>query len=227
MRLSAPLYRLTEFLVARLGEFPAFLLVSFALPRLLRAAATRFFIAADARGWLEKYRIQPGRRVAAADVQNLWAAKYGAGSWRGLLLYALPLETLNFVMQKRRGLSLSGGTETWAELARSLAVAAFVWDTFVWAAHVALHHPLLYKRFHKQHHEFQAPMILVSEHFHPLDNLLEATLGAYIGNCVGRTSWFAMNIFGWWRLWTVIHNHCGFRVPWDIFNWMFGYIEVR
>lgn len=103
---------------------------------------------------------------------------------------------------------------------------SFVWDTFVWAAHVALHHPSLYSKYHKLHHEFQAPMILVAEHFTPLDAVLEATVGAYLGNYVGRTSFFALWCFGMWRLWTVIHNHCGFELPWDVMNQVFGYVNV-
>jgi hypothetical protein len=33
-------------------------------------------------------------------------------------------------------------------------------------------------------------------------------------------------VFGLWRLWTVIHNHCGFELPWDVFNWLTGYVNV-
>jgi len=69
-------------------------------------------------------------------------------------------------------------------------------------------------------------MILVAEHFHPLDAVLEATIGAYIGNFFGRTSFFGLQVFGLWRLWTVIHNHCGFELPWDVFNWLTGYVNV-
>ncbi|KAI9022618.1 hypothetical protein DFJ74DRAFT_670319 [Hyaloraphidium curvatum] len=229
LRLYAPLYSTADFLSRRLrlGDGGAFFVLTFVVPRIVRAAAVKFFIVADKRGWFDRYRIQKGRRVSEEDVKAMWEAKYGNRSWKGLLTFALPLEVANYLLQRARGFDIHERRETWWQFWKSLAIAAFVWDTFVWAAHVALHHPRFYARFHKQHHEFQAPMILVAEHFHPLDAVLEATIGAYLGNAAGRTSFAALWTFGMWRLWTVIHNHCGFELPWDLWNQVFGYVNYH
>jgi hypothetical protein len=59
---------------------------------------------ADRKGWLEAYRIQKNRRISDEDVKAMWEAKYGKKSWKGLVTFALPLETANYLLQRWRGL---------------------------------------------------------------------------------------------------------------------------
>ena len=50
-----------------------------------------------------------------------------------------------------------------------------------------LHYPPLYKRIHKQHHEWTAPIGLITVYCHPIENVLSNSIPAAIGPFVMRS----------------------------------------
>ena len=76
-----------------------------------------------------------------------------------------------------------------------------------------LHHPLLYKHIHKTHHEWTAPIGIVSFYCHPLEqaisNNLPATLGPLImGSHLSVASlWYVLAIV------TSTISHSGYHFP--------------
>ncbi|XP_034033833.1 fatty acid hydroxylase domain-containing protein 2 isoform X2 [Thalassophryne amazonica] len=80
-------------------------------------------------------------------------------------------------------------------------------------SHRVFHCPELYKRFHKQHHEWTAPIGVVSIYAHPLEhvisNMLPVALGPVIlGSHLSTTClWYCLALVS-----TTI-SHCGYHLP--------------
>lgn len=68
------------------------------------------------------------------------------------------------------------GRYGWAYWAVSLALVLFLHDTFFYWTHRAMHHPRLYRFFHRVHHESTDPSPLTSGAFHPSEAIVENAL---------------------------------------------------
>lgn len=60
-------------------------------------------------------------------------------------------------------------------------------EIFFYFAHGLLHTPMLYKRIHKQHHEFKAPIGLAAEYAHPIEFVLSNIAPGAIGPAILRS----------------------------------------
>jgi methylsterol monooxygenase len=81
-------------------------------------------------------------------------------------------------------------------------------------SHRLLHHPRLYAKIHKKHHEYTAPFGLMALYSHPVEHLI-SNLWAFLGvmpllrfHGYFAYCWVAAAIMG-----TQTH-HCGYRFPW-------------
>ncbi|KAM4545068.1 fatty acid hydroxylase domain-containing protein 2 [Odontesthes bonariensis] len=94
-----------------------------------------------------------------------------------------------------------------------LAVFSLLEEIVFYYSHRLFHHPSLYKHFHKQHHEWTAPIGVVSIYAHPLEhvfsNMLPAVIGPVVlGSHLSSTSmWYCLALFS-----TTI-SHCGYHLP--------------
>ncbi|XP_061755081.1 fatty acid hydroxylase domain-containing protein 2 isoform X2 [Nerophis ophidion] len=94
-----------------------------------------------------------------------------------------------------------------------LAFFSILEEVFFYYSHRLFHHPSLYKHFHKQHHEWTAPIGVVATYAHPLEhlfsNLLPVVIGPVVlGSHVSTTCmWYCIALVS-----TTI-SHCGYHLP--------------
>lgn len=91
-------------------------------------------------------------------------------------LAAIPwiaLFTVPFFLLEVRGYSKmydssADGPGRWYDIAQFPFFIAFT-DFFIYWIHRGLHHPAIYRRFHKPHHKWVVPTPFASHAFHPID----------------------------------------------------------
>ena len=102
-------------------------------------------------------------------------------------------------------------------------VAYLGYDLMFYLSHRALHSKLLYKRFHKQHHQFTSPIGIASSHQSPFEGIIQMPFNWFIP--LGFAGWlngglhistvFLYNCFRWFE---TVDAHCGYSFPWSPFS---------
>eukprot|EP00966_Prymnesium_polylepis_P176230 4079470-Prymnesium_polylepis.1 len=82
------------------------------------------------------------------------------------------------------GLPVSAVLPTVAQAAIQVAVWIFVNDTLFYFTHRLLHTRLLYKRFHKQHHEFHVSIAMAAEYATPFEAVVSNITPLLVGPVV-------------------------------------------
>ncbi|TIC01185.1 hypothetical protein E3Q18_00784 [Wallemia mellicola] len=110
------------------------------------------------------------------------------------------------------------------QMAKQIAIFFVFEDTWHFVFHRALHWGPLYKRIHKQHHEFSAPFGLAAEYAHPIEVGLTGfgTVGAPILYAAFLGEIHIVGVYLWitCRLFQAIDSHSGYHFPWSLNNFL-------
>ncbi|KAF9581738.1 hypothetical protein BGW38_001137 [Lunasporangiospora selenospora] len=155
-----------------------------------------------------RYKIQP-QKVPTWDwyTDAFWVAlqnQFLVGAPAGLLLY----KALEW-----RGNPIGMELPTIWDLARESIGFLIIEELGFYYGHRLLHHPRLYKRFHKKHHLFTAPIGIAAIYCHPLEHLMCNITPLLLGPVVMKS-----HILTLWLWITIgqtnaINSHCGFHLP--------------
>lgn len=153
-------------------------------------------------------KCQKGKRMSWADIRKILRCV----TWQQCLVYPAALYILSPIVARRCafGPELPG---LW-EVAQSAAFFAICSEVWFFHAHWALHHPRIYPRVHKVHHEFTHPIALECIYFHPVESVIQ------LGVVASGPLLLGSHITLMW-LWTfvslvnVLVHHCGYEVPFD------------
>ncbi|KAI9184369.1 hypothetical protein H9P43_003422 [Blastocladiella emersonii ATCC 22665] len=169
------------------------------------------------------HKIQDGKLVSSRD----WV-KCALVVLRNQVFINIPYGLVLFkyaypaALQYHHGLSTAAAATSWAAslpsaatVARDLAICAGIEELLFYSSHRLFHWGPLYRAFHKQHHEFTAPVGLAATYAHPVEHLL-SNLTPVLGGIV----LFAMHPFSalvWVTLaiTTTVHTHSGY----ELFGW--------
>ncbi|MBN3296239.1 FXDC2 protein, partial [Amia calva] len=126
----------------------------------------------------------------------------------------MPMVVAMYCLMKWRGNPCGPELPTFHWVLLELTVSGLLEEILFYYSHRQLfHHPALYKHVHKIHHEWTAPIGVVSLYAHPvehvLSNMLPVLCGPILmGSHVATTMlWFTMAL-----LVTTI-SHCGYHLP--------------
>jgi len=134
---------------------------------------------------LHKYKIQPAKTVTGREVvQCLKTVLFNQ------YLVATPLDISLAVLAMKLGhppaLRVSPVLPSVTEIARDFTVSIILREILFYYSHRLIHIPALYKRIHKTHHKFTAPIAPSAEFAHPVEHLISNILPVIFGTFCSR-----------------------------------------
>ncbi|XP_023840548.1 fatty acid hydroxylase domain-containing protein 2 isoform X1 [Salvelinus sp. IW2-2015] len=160
--------------------------------------------------FITRYRIQVDKNNPVDPVKLRHAVKTVV---LNQLFISVPMVVVCWAVMFSRGNPCGPELPTFQRGLLEMAFCAVLEELMFYYSHRLFHHPALYKHFHKQHHEWTAPIGVVSLYAHPLEHVLSNMLPALIGpvilgsHLVTTTLWYALALVS-----TTI-SHCGYHLP--------------
>jgi fatty acid hydroxylase domain-containing protein 2 len=94
-----------------------------------------------------------------------------------------------------------------------LVIFVLVEEIGFYYSHRLMHHPTLYQMFHKQHHEWVAPIGMAAIYAHPLEHVLcnlgPVVAGPFLAQAHICTYWLWLTV----AVATTVNSHCGYHFP--------------
>jgi sterol desaturase/sphingolipid hydroxylase (fatty acid hydroxylase superfamily) len=99
-------------------------------------------------------------------------------------------------------------------MARDWMFAFVINDTlFYWIHRCILHHPLLYKYIHKQHHMFHEPIGISASYASAIESVLAGLIPNIASCCMMKTHFVVFVCFIGWKVIEGIELHSGYAFP--------------
>ncbi|CAJ0944109.1 unnamed protein product, partial [Mesorhabditis belari] len=128
---------------------------------------------------------------------------------------ALCTSSLFYVLGTYTGVSFAREVPSWLTIIRDMILAIFVEEFGFYYTHRLLHQPFFYKRIHKIHHRWTAPISITSVYCHPLEhalsNLTPVLLGPTLVGAHVVTFWIWFTV----AVTSTTISHCGY----DFLSW--------
>jgi sterol desaturase/sphingolipid hydroxylase (fatty acid hydroxylase superfamily) len=153
----------------------------------------------DRKKWAARFKIQANRY--AADKQVKKAARV---ILKHQIFILLPLLLMSYPLFARLGMNFSWTDwPLWWVVALQIPLFMLIEDFLFYWAHRFFHHPLLYKKIHKIHHEFVTPTAIAALYAHPLEFIIANSLPVMAGPFLLCALGLPVHIGTLW-LWLVI-----------------------
>uniref|UniRef100_A0A8D3A3V3 Fatty acid hydroxylase domain-containing protein n=1 Tax=Scophthalmus maximus TaxID=52904 RepID=A0A8D3A3V3_SCOMX len=94
-----------------------------------------------------------------------------------------------------------------------LAIFSIIEEIMFYYSHRLFHHPSFYKHYHKQHHEWTAPIGLICIYAHPLEHVISNMLPVVMGPMVLGSHLATTSLWYCLVLWSTTISHCGYHLP--------------
>mmetsp|Transcript_17433 Transcript_17433/g.45281 ORF Transcript_17433/g.45281 Transcript_17433/m.45281 type:complete len:323 (+) Transcript_17433:303-1271(+) len=109
------------------------------------------------------------------------------------------------------------------DVAWQLVAFLFINDTLFYWVHRTFHHKLLYKHFHKKHHEYYVSVSIAAEYCGIVEAILADATPLVAGPLLIGAKFTPVHSWTWclWlflRIWQTADAHCGYVLPWYHFG---------
>ncbi|KAM7374675.1 hypothetical protein PAMP_007320 [Pampus punctatissimus] len=160
--------------------------------------------------FITRYRIQVDKNNPVDPAKLRHAVRSVLFNW---VFVSGPMVVACYYLMNWRGNPCGPELPTFHWALMELAFFSILEEVMFYYSHRLFHHSSLYKHYHKQHHEWTAPIGVVAIYAHPLEhmisNMLPVVAGPVIlGSHITTTSvWYCLALIS-----TTI-SHCGYHLP--------------
>uniref|UniRef100_H0XG30 Fatty acid hydroxylase domain containing 2 n=1 Tax=Otolemur garnettii TaxID=30611 RepID=H0XG30_OTOGA len=160
--------------------------------------------------FISRYRIQAGKNEPVDPVKLRQSTRTVLFNQ---FMISLPMIVFLYPFLKWWGDPCRRELPTFHWFLLELVIFTLTEEVLFYYSHRLLHHPAFYKKIHKKHHEWTAPIGVISLYAHPIEHVASNMLPTILGPLVmgshlsSITTWFSLALIA-----TTI-SHCGYHLP--------------
>ncbi|XP_077984379.1 fatty acid hydroxylase domain-containing protein 2-like [Glandiceps talaboti] len=158
--------------------------------------------------FLAKYKIQPKEKL---DLKQLYRAM-------PIIMFnqlglSIPSFFAWYYIARWRGCSFGYDVPSLWEITRDVAVAQLIQEIGFYYSHRLWHHPWFYKRIHKLHHEWTAPVGPIAVYLHPIEYFISGIVVAQAGPILMKSHLVTTLVWLTLALVVTTTHHSGYHFP--------------
>ncbi|XP_078509809.1 fatty acid hydroxylase domain-containing protein 2 isoform X2 [Lissotriton helveticus] len=195
------------------SEWALFSLGTLVIPSLTFWFFNALLMVMDATGKptaITRYRIQLGKN-SPVDLVRLRQAALTV--LFNQVFISLPMVMVMYPIMHWRGNPCGPELPTFHWVLLELSIFTLIEEVLFYYSHRLFHHPSLYKHIHKKHHEWTAPVGVVSLYAHPLEHMLSNMLPPMVGPMIMGSHVATIMLWFCLALLSTTISHCGYHLP--------------